>query len=147
MIRIPPALLDAIRRHAAAAWPLECCGLLIGRPGADAAGDADLGGDVLVNDRVACRNVAADSARAFEVDPQVRFDAERRLRGTADAIVGHYHSHPGGPALPSATDLALAFEPEMVWLIIAVENGEAGALHAFKVHDGTFREIAITAGA
>ena len=151
MIHIAPALLDAIRRHAAETWPLECCGLLVGPKGADGDSDArpadDPGGGVRVNERIPCRNVAAEPARAFEIDPQARFDTERRLRGTADAIVGHYHSHPGGPARPSATDLALAFEPRMVWLIVAVENGEAGDARAFRVEDGAFREFAIAAGA
>jgi len=61
----------------------------------------------------------------FEVDPELRLSVMREARGTGRAIIGHYHSHPNGSARPSATDLALAYEPDLVWLITAVVGGQA----------------------
>ncbi len=33
-------------------------------------------------------------------------------------ILGHVHSHPDSPATPSAEDLAMAHDPDMLWLIV-----------------------------
>ncbi|MSO98853.1 MAG: M67 family peptidase [Rhodospirillaceae bacterium] len=95
--------------HARETAPHECCGLLIGA-----------GTDVIVIDEIElASNVAEKSERRFEIDPQIQFNVLRRLRGTGRRVVGHYHSHPGGPPGPSATDLAMAHDPEAIWLIVA----------------------------
>ncbi len=131
MIRAAPPVLDAIRDHAAQAWPEECCGLLVGTR------DAAETGAVQIETAVACRNVAAEPRRAFEVEPQVRIDLERRLRGTGRAVVGHYHSHPDGPASPSASDHAQAFEPQLVWLICGATESGVDALAGFRLNEAS----------
>ena len=141
MIRIASSLLDAIADHGARAYPEECCGLLIGTVGP--------GGDVRVVRLVASANVAeGDRRAAFEIDPQVHFDVIRALRDApaerpTEQIVGHYHSHPDHPALPSARDLERAWEPGLIWLIAAVPVGRPGEIraHAVDPATGRFREI------
>lgn len=146
MIRIPAPCLRAIRAAAEAAYPDECCGLLIGRDGN--------AGDILVTAVEPSPNRAAGDRRdSFEVDPQLRFDVMRRLDaanatgGQAARIVGHYHSHPDHPAQPSARDLEMAYEPEMVWVIVAVEGGRAAGIRAHRLDEtaGRFREIELAA--
>ena len=72
----------------------------------------------------------------------------REIEGTDLAIVGHYHSHPDHPPGPSAHDLASAFEPELVWLIVAVEKGRAGEITAHRLDEkaGQFRAIPLKTG-
>ncbi len=138
---IPPAQLQQIAKAAEAAYPEECCGLLVGRQREN--------GDVEVTGAAASRNVALDDAGAprrrdrFEVDPELRFALMRETEGTALRIVGHYHSHPDQPAEPSAHDRASVLEPELVWLIVAVAKGLAGDVGAylFDAPSGRFREI------
>lgn len=91
------------------------------------------------------RNVAERPRERFEVDPQIRFDLMRRLRGTSERIVGHYHSHPDHPAAPSRHDAEMAFEPDLVWLILAVVAGRAAAITAhIRDPDGEgFRSLAL----
>jgi proteasome lid subunit RPN8/RPN11 len=101
----------------------ECCGLLIGH-GSD---------EIVVDEIQAAKNIAAQPERGFEIDPQIQFEALRRLRGTNRRVIGHYHSHPGGPLQPSVTDLAMAHDPEAIWLIVTPE-GE-GAVAAFVCRD------------
>jgi len=105
-----------LARHALDAYPAECCGLLIG---------AELpNGDLLVREIAPSANLdAAGGARAFEVDPRLILDWQKKTRGSAARILGHYHSHPDEPAAPSATDLARAWEPGQVWLIMTVLGG------------------------
>jgi len=115
--------LKAIADDAEAAYPLEACGLLVGRL---------LPGDHRVVARVEpAQNVAAEPKKIFEIDPGLRIGLERELRGQALSVIGHYHSHPDGPARPSARDLAMALEPDLAWLIVAVAKGQASHMRAY----------------
>ena len=139
MILIPLDGLRAVSAAAEAAYPEEACGLLVGR--------RIPGGHARVTRVEAAANVAADRRTGFEVDPGLRIGLERELRGTDQVIVGHYHSHPDGPARPSATDLAKAFELDLIWLIVAVVRRQASQVLAFtpRLDRSGFREIAIHA--
>lgn len=130
MIRIAPDLLADIHAQAEHAYPCECCGLLVGRTHAD--------GMVTIVRVVASPNTATTSTfDTFEIDSKVRFDLMREVAGSADEIVGHYHSHPDHPAEPSQTDLDMAFEPDFVWLITAVNQSGADHTHAWRLNRDT----------
>jgi proteasome lid subunit RPN8/RPN11 len=119
-------------------YPEECCGLLVGHDAAD--------GRIVVARIVESRNIRSDRARdRFEIDPQVRITVERELRTSAERVVGHYHSHPDHPARPSPTDLDMAFEPSLVWLIVGVADGRVGEINAFRVNEvlDEFEPVAI----
>ncbi|MEJ7935148.1 M67 family metallopeptidase [Sphingobium sp. AN558] len=64
-------------------------------------------------------NVAANPARHFEIDPAALIAAHRAARFGGPVIIGHYHSHPGGLAMPSAVDTASARPDGSLWLIVA----------------------------
>ncbi len=140
-VRLSAAADRTIRDAAAAAYPEECCGLLVG------IGDVD--GDLWVQRAVTSHNLSAgDRLDSFEVDPKVRFDLMRELGLAKDSdvappprIVGHYHSHPDHPAEPSERDRQQAFEPEFVWLIASVMAGEVAALTAHAVTPDGFRRL------
>lgn len=140
MIAFPEDLLRKVTAAAEAAYPRECCGLLIGRGGAGA------GAPVLVTRVEESRNVAeGDTAHRFEVDPKLRLDLMRELRGGSDRIVGLFHSHPDHPTRPSERDLAMAWEPELIWVIVSVRRGRAVATSAHRINESAhrFEEIAI----
>lgn len=98
-------MLEEARRAA----PEECCGLLLGRDG------------VIAEARPAA-NIAPERRRRFEIDPQALVDAYRAARSGEAQIIGYYHSHPMGPAKPSAVDQAMAARDGKVWAIV----GETG---------------------
>ncbi|AEG48698.1 putative protease [Sphingobium chlorophenolicum L-1] len=102
-VGISRGLLEQIMSEAAADTN-EVCGLLLGEPGRiDAIQPA--------------ANAASDPARRFELDPAVLIAAHRAARAGGARIVGHYHSHPGGAPVPSATDAACAVADGSLWLI------------------------------
>lgn len=139
MIALPASLLCRIVTSAKEAYPDECCGLLIGF--------RDAHGGVRVTEIVEAANVAPPPRRGrFEVDPAVRFATMRRLRGSTQDIVGHYHSHPDSPARPSRHDAEMVYEPELFWLIVAVAAGRAGEAAAFEYdpNAGDFRQVTIS---
>ena len=85
----------------------ECCGLLLGER-------------TRIEVAVPAANVAADRARRFEIDPAALFAAHRAAReGDGPVVLGYYHSHPRGPAEPSAEDRAQASGDGRVWAIVA----------------------------
>lgn len=57
---------------------------------------------------------------------------EAQSRDDGIDIIGHYHSHPDGPAAPSATDLSMAYEPKMIWLICRVAPNDDVTVGAFQ---------------
>jgi len=100
------ALIAAAR----AAHPLEACGILLGK------------GRRITAARPA-RNVHASPRTHFEIDPQALIDAHRAARAPGGCqVLGYYHSHPQGPAAPSATDRAEASGDGRIWAIIAGED-------------------------
>jgi len=107
-VEISRSLLGRIIAHARAEPTEEICGLLLGRPGR-------------IEAVVAAANVAADRRDSFELDPGVLLGAYRQARAGGPAVLGHYHSHPGGQAAPSRRDAEHAVAGGL-WLIVAGEH-------------------------
>jgi proteasome lid subunit RPN8/RPN11 len=129
LLRLTAAQVNTLRGEAEAAYPLECCGLVVGRH----AGPATL----VATRLVPAANRHADPRHAFDLDPAAHIALLRQLRGGGDEVLlGHYHSHPDSPAMPSARDLAQANEPLAVWLIVPVKQGQAGAIAAWRARPG-----------
>lgn len=136
ILQIDAQLTKQMVDAAEAAFPAEACGLIIGR------GKGQL---IRVTRVVPAENLLADTPDRFELDPAVRITVEKDLRdsGTKDRIIGHYHSHTDGTADPSATDRAMAFEPDMAWLIVGVLEGQAIQTLAHRMDEkrGNFRPV------
>jgi proteasome lid subunit RPN8/RPN11 len=135
VIRLDKAHLDLIRAEAERAWPAECCGILVGC--------RDAGGAVLVTSVHPAPNLmASEREDRFEIDPRSRLQVMRQAEAEGLEMVGHYHSHPNGREEPSPSDLAMAHEPDLIWMIAPVSAGRAGQPRAFRVKaDGTGFEI------
>jgi proteasome lid subunit RPN8/RPN11 len=104
---VPRDLLAAMQRLAATACPAEACGLLLGTPRRITA-------------LAPSRNLAT-AEDAFEIDTALHL----RLQRTTRAVVGVWHSHPRGPAVPSARDQAGAWDPSLLWLITGADGTRA----------------------
>ncbi len=140
MIHIPQPLLKSIMEAAEAAYPLECCGLLVGR--------GEAAGDVMVTRVEPSPNRSeGDRRKSFLVDPKIQFDLMRELDDGPDDIIGNFHSHPDHPPRPSDHDLQSVFYPEHVWIIVAVDDGRAGeiAAYSFDEKNERFLEIGLAA--
>ena len=56
-------------------------------------------------------------------------------------LVGIYHSHPGGPETPSATDIAQAYYPDAVYIICSLSDPVRSSLRGFRIVDGQASEV------
>ena len=134
-LRLPRSICDRIVEHARADLPRECCGLIGGLPG-----DLDLSGPrvelfPLVN--------AAPGLDFYEIDANDLFRVTRELDADGRDIVAIYHSHPTGPARPSATDIELAFWPDAWYLICSLDDPMTPDLRGFRIVDGAVSEARI----
>lgn len=127
-MRVRRAVVDAMIAHARSAAPLECCGLLLGRDGLiDLARRA-------VNLR--------RSPVTYEVDPRDHFAAIREARQTGRMVLGAYHSHPASPAVPSPTDVAEAFDADLLYVIVSLHALEPD-VRGYRIQSGNFSEVSL----
>lgn len=117
-------VIEAMIRHAREDAPLECCGLLIGA-------------DTLVDECVRTRNARA-SETAYMVEPSEHFAALKRARLDGRAVLGAYHSHPRSPAIPSPTDLAEAYDPDLLYVIVSLARRDFPDVRGYRLAEGNF---------
>jgi len=123
-IHLRPSVLAAIRRHAAAAYPHECCGALIGSA-EDAAVD-------VTNIRELVNVTDEGPRRRFRVSVDDYRLCERAAAERGAELLGFYHSHPDHPAEPSQYDLDHAW-PNFSYVIVAVPAGSPGDVRSWRL--------------
>lgn len=133
IILMSSGVRGAISRLAGAAWPEEGCGVLCGRQD---------GGQVHLLSVHACRNVAADRRRRFELEPLDYLAAERAALAAGQEVVGIWHSHPDGRAVPSETDREMAWGG-WCYVIAATRQQHVTTLRAWRLVDAEFVEEVI----
>jgi proteasome lid subunit RPN8/RPN11 len=129
-VRLPRAIADAILAHARAEAPLEACGLI---PGSAPAAD---GGEP--QRYVPCRNALASPVR-YTVHPEDLLRVTVEADDAGGVIWGIVHSHVRSPAVPSPTDVDLAYYPDAVYLLVSLIDEPA--LRAWWIADGSCREV------
>lgn len=137
-VSLPTGIRDALIAHARAEYPNEMCGLIVGDR---AAGE---GGRALRFEPA--RNKAASPYR-YEIDPD---DLLRLTIATDEAdevFWGIVHSHTHTPAVPSPTDVGLAFYPDSLYLLVSLAEDQADpatgqpGVRAWRIVDGAVDEV------
>lgn len=117
----------AMRSHAAADYPHECCGFLVGTSDSDSA--------VTLARTVPAANTRGDSPHnRFEIDPGELVKTDRAARADGLGVVGFYHSHPDTPAVPSEFDREHAW-PGYCYVIVSVRGGEPGEMRNWRLRE------------
>lgn len=124
---LPRSLLDDMLAHVSGLWPEEACGLVGGREGRAA--------------RLYPVENARHSPVAFEMEPLQQIKAMLAMEAEGLELIAIYHSHPDGPARPSATDVANAYYPDAVQLIISLADRARPSVRAFTIIDGVVTEV------
>jgi len=124
-VRFDSRVLSAIAAEAAAAYPNEGCGALLGPKGEGAA--------PRITQTLPVPNSEAGRPRdRFEVAPLDYLAVEDEADRRGLALVGFWHSHPDGAASPSSTDRAYAWEG-LLTVIVAVASRKPGDIGAWKL--------------
>lgn len=132
---LPPELRAQIEREGAAAFPNECCGILIGRDESATGGP----GHRRIVDRLlpGCNVFAADEQyHRFSIDPRQQLQAERDAEAEGKMVLGFYHSHPNHPARPSEYDREHGW-PFYSYVIVSIMNGHPADLTSWVLSQET----------
>lgn len=131
MIKIPADVLRGIYDTAEAAYPYECCGVLIGT--------TDEKADRTVHTFRRCKNNNKErAADRYDMDPLDFMRAEREFEKSSWEIIGIYHSHPDHPSRASQTDTDRAVEIMAYgwsYIIVSVQNGKMASVQSWVLNE------------
>lgn len=120
-MKITHSIVAAILTQAEAVAPIEACGYLAGRDG------------VVLRHYPMTNMDRSEMHYSFDIEEQFR--VMRMVREQEMHVIGVYHSHPATPARPSAEDIRLAYDPDIIHVIISLAGG-GNDLKAFKINSG-----------
>jgi [CysO sulfur-carrier protein]-S-L-cysteine hydrolase len=126
------AIIDAARES----LPNEACGLLV------AAAYAGDGGSP--TRYVAMRN-AAESPYRYMIDAEEQLRVWLELEDAGEVPWAIVHSHVASVAVPSATDVGLAFFPDSLYVICSLAD-EMPVLRGWSIRDGAVTEVPLAVG-
>lgn len=128
MLYLPPGLIRDIREYGEAAYPNECCGIILGTSGDGECKEAQRLIPVL--------NAREDTEQyhRFLITAEDMLEAELEAHRQKLDVIGFYHSHPDHPAAPSDYDRDHAL-PFYSYVIVAVEKKKARQLAGWLLKD------------
>ena len=126
MLSLTDAHDAEMRSHGERDYPHECCGLLVGRFGANGLKE--------VVETYPISNAREEEAKRnrFLIRPEELLLGERHARARGLDVVGFYHSHPDDEAVPSRYDLEHAW-PTYSYIVVSVRQGRAVALRSWEM--------------
>ena len=158
---LPPPLRDQLVREAEQASPSEACGILAGRqqtvervfPVRNSAEEIEPGRGVF-RDRATGAASAGRAAVHYYMDPRDQLRVYNELDALELDVVGYYHSHTHTEARPSATDIRLASDLQVVYLLVGLEDPTRPSVRAWRIaktdpadETGELEELTLVAGA
>ncbi|PKM12124.1 MAG: hypothetical protein CVV13_06460 [Gammaproteobacteria bacterium HGW-Gammaproteobacteria-3] len=132
-IQIPRKITNQLLHFAQLSPHLEICGLI-----------GSLDGEPCHCYPVS--NCAERPENRFQLDPQEQITAFSQMRERGERLFAIYHSHPGAPAIPSPTDLALAAYPQALTLIISLNTKGVLEMRGYRIADQKAQEITLSLG-
>jgi proteasome lid subunit RPN8/RPN11 len=128
MLKLSLEMEKNIRADGEAAYPNECCGVLIGK--------VDNAGIKTVKSTLTINNAREDGEQyhRFLITPEDMMKAEQTARTMKLDVIGFYHSHPDHPAAPSGYDKDHAL-PFYSYVIVSVDKGKAQVLTSWELTD------------
>ncbi len=113
--------------HAQADRPNEACGLLAGAAGR-------------VRQVYRIENIR-HSPVEYQMDPAQQVETMAAIEAAGWELTGIYHSHPGGPPVPSPADIAQAYYPESIYVILSPTAAGEWQGRAFQINGGQAQEV------
>lgn len=139
-LALAPAARDVIEHACARAAPREACGALFG-----VIREAAQSLEVDVVDAIELANLAR-GVDELAIDPGAIVAADVRARALGLSIAGFWHSHPHGPAAPSARDFADAWAHRVTFVAAPARAG-AWRMRAFWRRATCFEELTLVSRA
>ena len=125
VIKLRSEHLLEIENHGKETYPMECCGLLLGKISND---------EKIVIQILKAKNEREQQQQhnRFLISPRTMFDSQKIARANKMDILGFYHSHPDAEACPSKFDLDHAW-PFYAYVILYVKKGKTKTMTCWKL--------------
>src|SRR5216684_69505 len=115
--------------HAVEEAPNECCGLLAGRHGRV--------------ERIYRGTNVDHSPYTYVMDPHEQLVAFKDMEASGLDLMAIYHSHTHTAAYPSRTDVARAYYPDALYVIISLAAPDTPAIRAYRLVEGKISEESV----
>lgn len=119
-LNIPNEIYGKMLQQTKAEAPLEACGILAGQNGQVK--------------RFYPMTNADQSNDHYMMVPKEQFEVVKDIRASGLEMLAIYHSHPETPARPSKEDLRLALTPDVIYVIVSLQNIEP-VIKGFLIED------------
>lgn len=124
MMKISKLAYEKLENMAVGCKTEEICGLL--------AGNGQEITDVYILENV------RHSSYVFEMNPLEQFEVIHNIRDKGLSLVGIFHSHIDTMPVPSETDIRLAYDDSMLYVIISAADG---TIRAYRIKDNMYLEV------
>ncbi|MHC4462908.1 MAG: M67 family metallopeptidase [Planctomycetota bacterium] len=128
-LEIPNNILVRMVEQAKAEAPIEACGILAGSDGK-------------VEKFYKMTN-ADKSCYHSMMEPKEQFTVVKDIRSAGLEMLAIYHSHPETPARPSAEDIRLALTPDVIYVIVSLQDAKCPVIKGFLMDDGNVTEVPV----
>ena len=128
-LTITESQANSMIAHAQHGLPNEACGLLGGKSGHVST--------------VYPGTNAEHSPIRYLLDPIDQFNAMKMIDQNGEDLIGIFHSHPKGVAIPSEIDITQAYYPKATYVILARYNEKDWYMRAYYLVEGQINEVRI----
>jgi proteasome lid subunit RPN8/RPN11 len=128
-LEIPTNIFERMVAQAKALAPIEACGILAGKDNKA--------------ERLFEMTNADNRSDHFMMEPKEQFTVVKNIRSADLEMLAIYHSHPETPARPSAEDIRLALTPDVIYVIVSLQDAKVPAVKGFFIEDGTVTEVPV----
>jgi proteasome lid subunit RPN8/RPN11 len=128
-LEIPTYIFRQMLEQARAQAPIEACGILAGR-------------DSKVEKFYRMTNIDQSSDH-FMMEPKEQFAVVKDIRSAGLEMLAIYHSHPESPARASAEDIRLALTPDVIYLIVSLQDANAADVKGFFIEDSNLTTVPV----
>lgn len=126
-----------MRSHILRNLPEEACGFVAGLPLESRAGWRSISVLPVTN--------MLHSPVRYKLEPHEHLAAFEQIDRQSWELAAIFHSHPGGPSYPSATDLVESAYPDTIYLIWSPENNE-WVCRAFSIRELAYQQVELRIG-
>jgi len=128
-LEIPTYIFEQIVKQAKAEAPIEACGILAGK-------------DSKVEKCYEMMNADKNNDH-FLMEPKEQFAVVKDIRASGLEMLAIYHSHPETPARPSAEDIRLALTPNVIYVIVSLQDARAAGVKGFIIENNNVNEVPV----
>jgi len=128
-LEIPTNIFERMVAQAKALAPIETCGILAGK-------------DNKAEKLFEMTN-ADNRSDHFMMEPKEQFTVVKNIRSADLEMLAIYHSHPETPARPSAEDIRLALTPDVIYVIVSLQDANDANVKGFLIENSTVTEVPV----